>query len=387
MTEKFVLRATRNAFFFLFTLCSLSDYSPASAQVIDAGNTVIRPEAGYHLHATQLAGPFHYPWSAAFLPNNRILITEKTGQLNLVTSDGDTQKIAGVPEIFPGAEGGLLDVAVSDDFAQTGMVFLSFTYGKPGHVSVKLMRAHLDLGRRALTMQQVIFTASPDGPDNRYLGGRIALAGDFIFLTLGDRGNPVRSQRLNDDAGKIVRLHTDGSVPPDNPFAGKSGVRSEIWSYGHRNPEGLVFDRQSGVLWSTEHGPRGGDELNRISAGGNYGWPLVSFGENYDGTPVGSGKNRMEGIREPVWQWTPSVGPSGLTLEQTGKNTVIWMGALPARHISRLILHKGKSPEETVFSLPDAQRIRDVRIGPSGAIYILTDSDQGGLFRLSWRKN
>ncbi|HAT7516935.1 TPA: PQQ-dependent sugar dehydrogenase [Kluyvera ascorbata] len=385
MTERYLSQARLHPVAFLFTLYSLTSFSPASAQSADADNERLRPAAGYQLLATRVAGPFHYPWSVAFLPDDRMLVTEKNGQLILVTSAGSKEKIAGVPAVWPGAEGGLLDVAVSDDFVQTGTVFLSYTTGKAGHVSVRLMRAHLDIRSRSLTRQQIIFTAAPDGPDNRYLGGRIALAGKFIFLSLGDRGTPARAQRLSDDAGKIIRLQTDGTLPSGNPFAGLAGVRPEIWSYGHRNPEGLVFDRKSGLLWSSEHGPRGGDELNRISAGENYGWPLVSFGKNYDGTPVGSGESRLDGVTDPVWQWTPSAGPSGLALEHTGNATVFWSGALPGRQVSQLTLQSGRGLQEAVYPSPDLQRVRDVRIGPSGALYILTDSDRGGLFRLAWR--
>ncbi|MEN4980892.1 PQQ-dependent sugar dehydrogenase [Erwinia billingiae] len=384
MKDRYIPRGSSYVFAFLLTLYFLVSFSPALARPEDAGSELLRPAVGHHLRATRIAGPFHYPWSVAFLPDERMLVTEKTGQLNLVAPDGSTENISAVPGVWPGAEGGLLDVVVPEDFSRTGTIFLSFTAGKAGHVSVRLMRAHLDLNNRSLNRQKIIFTAAPDGPDNRYLGGRIAVAGKVIFLSLGDRGEPMRAQNLSDDAGKIIRLQTDGTIPSGNPFAHTAGARPEIWSYGHRNPEGLAFDRLSGQLWSTEHGPRGGDELNSVSPGINYGWPLVSFGKNYDGTPVGSGKSRMAGITDPVWQWTPSTGPSGLALEHKGSTTVFWSGALPGRHISRIALRPGSRPEETIFRSPALQRVRDVRIGPSGAIYVLTDSDRGELFRLSW---
>lgn len=388
MTVRYLPKTRLRAFLFIYSyaVIQLTSFFALAAQHPGAGQR-IRPDVGYHLIATRVAGPFHYPWSLAFLPEDNMLVTEKTGQLNIVNHSGVSEKIEGVPEIRAGAEGGLLDVAIADDFTQTGTLFLSYTVGEAGHVSVRLMRAHLDVSRRILTQQHVIFSAAPDGPDNRYLGGRIALAGQFIFLSLGDRGDPMRSQNLSDDAGKIIRLHTDGTLPRTNPFARTAGVRPEIWSYGHRNPEGLVVDSKTGFLWSTEHGPRGGDELNRISPGENYGWPLVSFGKNYDGTPVGNGGTRMTGITDPIWHWTPSIGPSGLALEHNGESIVFWIGALPARQISQLRLQKDHSLKNTIFNSPDLQRVRDVRIGPSGAIYILTDSDQGGLFRLLWQKS
>jgi glucose/arabinose dehydrogenase len=331
----------------------------------------------------QVAGPFEFPWSLGFLADGSMLVTEKPGRLKLVRIGADPLEIGGVPPVRQGGHGGLLDVAVDPNFARNRTIYLSYTHGTPDASTVRVMKARLDLRRGRLTNRRVVFESDPPAPVNEQLGGRLALTPDgFLFLTLGDRWEPERAQDLADHAGTIVRIHRNGTVPATNPFAAVAGAKPEIWTYGHRNPQGLAFDPSDGRLWSTEHGPQGGDEINVIEPGHNYGWPLVSHGRNYDDSAVGSGRSAAPGIQEPVRVWVPSIAPSGLTVRRDGERHSIWLGALAGQMVVHLALGGGRVVQETRLLEGALGRIRDIRQGPDGFLYILTDDPEGHLYQL-----
>jgi glucose/arabinose dehydrogenase len=242
------------------------------------------------------------------------------------------------------------------------------------------MSAKLGRSGKKLVEQKVIFESTP-ATSTKQVGGRIAFMDGHLFLTLGYRGQPERAQDLSHHAGSIIRIRTDGSVPQDNPFVSVPDARPEIWTYGHRNPQGLAFDTRTGQLWSHEHGPLGGDELNLIVAGRNYGWPVITHGLDYSGEPIGEGTAK-EGMEQPVHYWTPGIAPSGLAVETVGGTTVFWIGALVGQSLVRLDMEDGRIVREERLLRNELGRIRDVRIGPDGLLYVITDDPEGTFYRL-----
>ncbi|WP_165820063.1 PQQ-dependent sugar dehydrogenase [Microvirga sp. KLBC 81] len=363
-------------------LTCLIGTSPTSASQ-PADPEAVAEESSEGLVPVRVAGPFEFPWSVGFLPDGWLLVTEKPGRLQLVTPDGRAQAIKGLPPIRTGDQGGLLDVAVDPDFGQNKTVYLSYTHGTLEASTVRILKGRLDLRRRVLKDHTVLFESDPPASANEQLGGRLAVTRDgYLFLSLGDRWEPGRAQDLSDHAGSIIRIHADGSVPSTNPFVSVPGAKPEIWSYGHRNPQGLVADERHGQVWATEHGPQGGDEINLIQAGRNYGWPMVSHGLNYDGSPVGSGGSTAPGVEAPVHVWLPSIAPSGLTIRQEGQATSLWLGALAGQMVVRLGLSEDRALDERRLLEGELGRIRDVRQGPDGFLYVLTDDPEGHLYRL-----
>lgn len=355
---------------------------PASALPGDDGAPVVQ-EVSDELVPVQVAGPFEFPWSIGFLPDGSVLVTEKPGRLRLVKPGSRTREIRGLPPIRSGNQGGLLDVVVDPDFDRTGTVYLSYTHGTQDASTVRILKARLDLKRRRLVDHTILFESDPPASANEQLGGRLALTRDgYLFLSLGDRWEPHRAQNLSDHAGSIIRLHADGSIPEANPFVSVPGAKPEIWSYGHRNPQGLVSDDQTGQLWATEHGPQGGDELNLIYPGRNYGWPMVSHGLNYDGSPIGSGNAAAPGTERPVHFWVPSIAPSGLTMQREGEQASIVSGALAGQMVVRLGLGGNRVIAEQRLLEGELGRVRDVRLGPDGLLYVITDDPEGHLYRL-----
>jgi aldose sugar dehydrogenase len=330
-----------------------------------------------------IAGPFELPWSIGFLPDGSTLITEKSGRLSLVRPDQAPQQIQGLPPILSGSHGGLLDVAVDPEFLTSGALWLSYTHGTEHVSTVRVMRARLDVATHTLLNQQVIFESDPPASGLEQLGGRLWLTpGGFLFLTLGDRFEPRRAQDLTDHAGSIIRIRADGSVPDNNPFVALPGAKPEIWTYGHRNPQGLAEDPQTGQIWAVEHGPQGGDELNLVEGGRNYGWPVISYGLNYDGTPVGIGAAAALGMEQPTHVWQASVAPSGLTVQREGEQALLWLGALAGQSVIRLELKEDRIVGERRFLQGEVGRIRDVRQSPDGFLYVITDDPEGWLYRL-----
>jgi aldose sugar dehydrogenase len=334
------------------------------------------------LAAVRTAGPFEVPWAVALLPDSSFLVTERPGRLQHVRSNNETNPVAGVPAVYYVGHGGLLDVAVDPEFEDNHFVYLSYLQGNETATIVRVLRARLDEVTEALTEEQVIFESSP-GPRPELIGGRMALTGDgYIFIALGDRWDGARAQDLSDTAGSIVRIRTDGTVPEDNPFTLVEGARPEIWSYGHRNPQGLAYDRATGELWSDEHGPQGGDELNRVVRGGNYGWPIATYGVDYSGKPIAI-NSEQPGTVLPVHYWLPiSVAPSSLAVETQPATTEIWVGTLAGEMVVQLTLADNCVLREQRLLRHQLGRIRDVRIDPDGTLYVLTDGGEGMLYRV-----
>jgi glucose/arabinose dehydrogenase len=349
-----------------------------------SGEAEIVLAEGPQLISERVAGPFAEPRAVGFLPDGSFLVTEKPGRLQLVGIGGETRAIAGVPEVLTVAHGGLIDLAVDPDYARNGTIYFSYLVGQENASKMRVMKAKLDERNETLTDQQVLFESTA-GPRPEQIGGRLALSPDgYLFLTLGDRWSGDPAQDLSNDEGKIIRIRTDGSIPESNPFRWRVGARPEIWSYGHRNPQGLDFDAKRGELWSDEHGPRGGDELNLILPGRNYGWPLIGYGVDYSGRPVGDGKGARAGLEQPVHYWVPlSIAPSGLALEPDPDNRIIWISTLAGETLVRLTLGDGCTVSEEHFLEHRLGRLRDVRIDPSGVLYVLTDGPEGMLYRLN----
>lgn len=326
------------------------------------------------------------PWAIAFLPDGRALVTERPGRLRLIEGDHMLEEpISGVPEVAVGGHSGLLDVLVDRDFPNTRRIFLSFMHGGPDGSTIRIVRARLD--GMALEDKQVIFESRPAIKATDQIGGRLAFGPDgMLYLTIGDRFQMERAQNLLDDGGKIIRIRDDGSIPDDNPFVGRYDVLPEIYSYGHRNPQGIIGDAGDGRLWSIEQGPKGGDELNLITRGGNYGWPLVTFGTNYDDTII-SNLTSAPGMVDSVHHWVPSVATASL-VAYTG--TVMpddWhgnflIGTLVGQCLVRLEVTNGVVTRERRYFHDKIGRIRDVAVSPDGFIYLLTDGTEASLYRL-----
>jgi len=351
---------------------------PAAAQTIQSEEHAFR--------LVELVRGLEQPWSLAFLPDGRMLVTEKAGRLRIV-KDGklEPQAVAGLPEVAVHGQGGLLDVALHPRFAENGLLYLSYAARGTDGVGTEVVRARL-AGNR-LENVQVIFRQSPKGNRGQHFGSRLVFdRAGFLYITLGDRGEMERAQRPDDHAGSVIRLHDDGRVPKDNPFAGKPGWKPEKFTLGHRNQQGAALHPQSGALWTHEHGPQGGDEVNVIRAGANYGWPVITYGVNYgSGTRIGEGSAKP-GMAQPIHTWVPSIAPSGMAF-YTGDRFPKWrgdlfVGALKDQMLVRLKLDGEKVVREERLLQGALGRIRDVRAGPDGFLYLLTDESRGVLVRL-----
>jgi len=337
---------------------------------------------GPQVTSEQVAGPFDSPRSVGFLPDGWFLVAEKQGRLLLVRPDGEGVPISGAPGVMTEGHGGFIDLAVDPNYAVNDTIYLSYLVGTADSSTIRVMKAKLDDQNEALTDQQILFESTP-GAKPEQLGGRIALTPDgYLFLSLGDRWAGDPAQDLTQDEGTIIRIRTDGSIPADNPFRWLLGARPEIWSYGHRNPQGLAFDATRKELWSDEHGPQGGDELNLILPGHDYGWPVITYGTDYSGRPIGNGVAQT-GLEQPVHYWVPtSIAPSGLALESDPSHRIVWMSTLAAETLVRLTFGDGCTFSEDHFLEHRLGRLRDVRIDPSGVLYVLTDGPEGMLYRL-----
>jgi len=329
---------------------------------------------------------FEQPWSLAFLPDGRMLVTEKAGRLRIVSQGKlDPKPVEGLPEVTVHGQGGLHDVVLHPEFSKNSLIYLAYAARGSDGAGTELARGRL-AGHR-LEDVQVLFRQSPKGRAGQHFGGRIVFDRQgFVYLTLGDRGEKDRAQRPDDHAGSVIRLHDDGRVPKDNPFNGKQGWKPEKFTLGNRNMQGAALHPQTGALWTHEHGPQGGDEVNVMSAGVNYGWPVITYGVNYGiGTKIGEG-TRKEGMAQPLHYWVPSIAPSGMAF-YTGDKFARWkgdlfVGALRDQMLVRLKLDGEKVVKEERLLKGVLGRIRDVRAGPDGLIYLLTDEAQGVLARL-----
>ena len=340
--------------------------------------------------AQTVASGLQNPWAVAFLPDGRFLVTERPGRLRVVNADGQVQPaVQGLPEVAAGGQGGLLDVITDSAFASNRTIYFCFSEpGKGTTNSTALARARLSQDAKRLEDVKVIFSQQPKFSSTAHFGCRIVERPDgTLFLTLGDRfSRRDDAQTLDNHHGKVVRVAKDGAIPKDNPFVGKAGALPEIWSYGHRNSQGATL-APDGSLWTHEHGARGGDEINRPQAGKNYGWPQVSFGVNYDGSKIGSGDSAAPGLEPPLHHWTPSIAPSGMAFLTSDRYGAGWkgnlfVGSLKFEYLDRIELKDGKVVAEHKLLEDVGQRIRDVRQGPDGLLYVVTDSPSGKLIRL-----
>jgi glucose/arabinose dehydrogenase len=359
----------------------------ALAAALSAGAAAAEtfPSSAGPLRVERVAGGLENPWGLAFLPDGRLLVTERPGRMRIVADGRPSEPLAGLPEVWASGQGGLLDVALSPDFARTGLLFFAFAEPAGNGARTAVARARLDGDR--LADVAVIFRQTPVRGGGRHFGARIVPAPDgTLFVGLGDRGMDDGAQDLGGHLGKVVRIRADGSVPPDNPFVGRDGARPEIWSLGHRNVQGAALG-PDGRLWTVEHGARGGDEINAPAAGANHGWPVVSYGTHYSGLPIGEGTEKP-GMEPPLFHWDPSIAPSGLTFV-TGAAFPDWegdivVGALKDRLLARVEMEDGRPTGREERLLEDEfGRIRDVRTGPDGALWFLTDEDPGGLYRVT----
>jgi aldose sugar dehydrogenase len=345
------------------------------------------PGSGDDTHSYRvetLAEGFEHPWAMAFLPDGRVLVTERPGRLNLVDLEtGARVRVGGLPDIFAQGQGGLLDVALHPQFAATALVYLSYSATGSGGSALHVGRGRLEAEQ--LVEFEVLHVATPFVDSEHHYGSRLAFDSvGHLYVTVGDRRERDRAQELDDQNGATLRLTADGEIPADNPFVGRDGDDA-IYSYGHRNSQGMVVHPQTGRIWQNEHGPLGGDEINVIEAGGNYGWPLTSLGREYDDeSPIGP--DSLEGTEAPIYHWQDSMGPSGMTF-YTGEAFPRWygnlfMGALAERNLVRLIVQGEEVVSEERLLEDRDWRVRDVRTGPDGYLYLLIDADEAPLVRL-----
>ncbi|MHB2166113.1 PQQ-dependent sugar dehydrogenase [Alsobacter sp. R-9] len=336
-----------------------------------------------------VASGLEYPWAVAFLPDGSYLVTEKAGRLRRVLKDGTVSPpIQGVPSVETTEQAGLLDVAVSPDFGRDKRIYFTFTEPRDGSNGTSVASARLSSDLRRLEDYRVIFRQLPAINSAGHFGSRIVFRPDgTLFVVLGDR-QIVRdkAQDLSTHLGKIVRITPEGTAPADNPFIGKEGIKPEIWSYGHRNIQGAALNPQTGELWTAEHGAKGGDEINIPRAGKNYGWPVITYGVDYNGSKIGEGTSKP-GMEQPIRYWDPSVAPSGFTFV-TSDRYPAWkgsalMGTLASKELIRLMIDGDQITGEERMFKGQFGRIRDVRQGPDGFIYILTDERNGRLIRLA----
>jgi glucose/arabinose dehydrogenase len=356
----------------------------AASQPLEAGEPPHREQAGaVAFTATALTDALHMPWSFAFMPGGDILVTERGGTLQRFDPDsGELTSINGVPEVFYQGQGGLFDVALHPDFPNPAWVYLTYAapLGDSGSTT-RLARALLEgdgLGR-----VEILYTTEPVMKTQKHYGGRLLLSEGYLYMTMGERGHRDLAQQLDNDLGKVLRFHIDGGIPADNPFAGTPGAKPAIYSYGHRNPQGLDQHPDTGEFWVTEHGPQGGDELNRLVPGANYGWPVITYGEEYGGGKIGEGTAKA-GMEQPVYYYVPSIATGGLAFYH-GDRFPAWhgdafIGALRKFYLSRVVIGADGATTEHRLLSDLGLRVRDVKVGPDGNIYIL--NEQGSLIRL-----
>ena len=350
--------------------------TPADAQIVQSQKQAFRPVV--------VAAGLEHPWALAFLPDGRMLVTERPGRLRVIAGGRVQAPVAGVPQVVARGQGGLLDVALHPDYGHNGWLYLSYAAAGPRGAHTAVLRARLDGDR--LVDQRVIFAGNNTASSSHHFGSRLAFDDDGkLYVTVGERGDSDKAQELDSHNGTTVRLNDDGSVPGDNPFVDTAGARPEIYSYGHRNPQGMARHPGTGAIWLHEHGPKGGDEINIVRPGVNYGWPVITYGRAYSGFSIGEG-TRKRGMAQPLWYWVPSIAPSGMAF-YTGDRFPGWrgslfVGALKDQLLSRLDVAGGKIVAEERILTGVIGRIRDVRQGPDGLIYLLTDNGDDALYRL-----
>ncbi len=348
-------------------------------------------QGGVALVASTIADGLEFPWGVEVLPDGALLVTEREGTMRVVRDGALSRPVAGLPDIAVGGQGGLLDVTLAPDFETTGEVYFTFSEGRRGVAGTALAKGVLtgaDTDAPALDDVRTIFSMNVKSRGGRHFGSRVGFwPDDTIYLTTGDRGDPPRSQAMDDHAGAVIRINRDGSVPADNPFVGQDGVAPELWTKGHRNAQGADIDPATGLLWTVEHGARGGDEINRPEAGLNYGWPEISYGRHYSGRRIGQG-NEAPGFEQPLHYWDPSIAPSGLAIYDGAMfpewDGDILVGALAAQLLSRLDRDDTGAiiGEEQLFE-GQLGRVRDIAIDADGSILLAIDDNPGRIVRLT----
>lgn len=376
---------TRNALLgsLRYGLAALAAFLVGSASMTPAfGQAMVSSSSGL-LAVETVARGLDHPWGLAFLPDGKMLVTERVGRLRIVETNGAlSTPLAGVPEVYAAGQGGLLDVALDPDFAANRFVYLSFSEPGPGGASTALGRGRLD--GKALAGFQVIFSQKPKVSGRNHFGGRIVFAPDGrLFLTTGERFQFDPAQDLKTHLGKVIRIERDGRVPADNPFVGRSDALPEIWSYGHRNMQAAAMRPGTNELWTGEMGPRGGDEINLTQPGRNYGWPVVSWGQHYNGTPIPDPTTRPD-LVPPALYWTPVISPAGMVFYQ-GNLFPAWkgsmlLGGLTTGEIVRVVLNGTEARDAERITM--GVRIRDVAEAPDGSVFALTDESNGRVLRL-----
>jgi aldose sugar dehydrogenase len=336
--------------------------------------------------AETVARGLEHPWALAFLPDGRILVTERPGRLRIVEKSGQLSKpLGGVPDVVARGQGGLLDVAIDPKFEENRLVYLSYSEPGEGGAGTAVARGRLGEGR--LEDVKVIYRQQPKMQGDGHFGSRLVFTEDGkLFVTQGDRqAYREQAQNLGSGLGKLIRINPDGSIPNDNPFVGKSGARPEIYSYGHRSMQAAALHPETGQLWTVEHGARGGDELNHPEAGKNYGWPVITYGRDYSGASIGEGTAKA-GMEQPVYYWDPVIAPSGAVWytgdKYPGWNGSLFVGSMQPGALVRLTLENGRVTGEERYLGELGDRIRDVQQGPDGFLYVVTDEDDGRVLRV-----
>lgn len=345
------------------------------------------PSEGQTVKLDTVASGLKSPWGMAFLPDGDLLVTDRNGEVYRVGKGGQKATVSGGPSVVVEGQGGLLDVALHPDFAQNGFVYMSYSAmkmeGDQKLSSTAVVRAKL--AGNTLTDQKIIFEALPYSKTRHHYGSRLQFDKQgFLYISVGDRGSEKENpQFLDRDAGKVHRIHDDGRIPTDNPFVGKGDAHGSVYSYGHRNPQGMTRNPETGAIWTDEHGPRGGDEVNIIKKGANYGWPVICYGINYDGKPI-TNLTAKEGMEQPLTYWLPSIGPSGMAFVEGNKypgwKGDLLVGSLRFQYLNRCVLEGNKVVKEENL-LKNIGRLRNVKMGPDGYIYVSVE-DPGYLFRL-----
>jgi aldose sugar dehydrogenase len=373
-------------FKFSFALCAAAFVLACTPQGSEPKSTAVAAVTT-KIQVTEMASGLVHPWGLAVLPDGSMLVTEREGRLRIIRSGQLVQApVTGVPAVYDAGQGGLLDVVLHPDFATNNLVYLSFSKGTKAANHTAIVRGTFD-GTK-LSNLQTVFDAFPDRNTDAHFGGRMLFMPDkTLILTLGD-GFAFRdkAQDLTSDLGKIVRLTDTGQPAPNNPFIGQPNKRAEIYSYGHRNVQGIAYDAATNTLFEHEHGPKGGDEINIISPGKNYGWPVITYGVDYSGAPI-SLKNKQEGMEQPITYWVPSIAPSGMVF-YTGDLFPSWKGdlivtALAGQQLRRVNLEGGKVASQEVYLTDREERYRQVIQAPDGALLVLTDDDNGKVLRLT----
>lgn len=351
----------------------------------DAGRQTAGDQA---FRIATLVEDLEHPWSMAFLPGGDMLLTERPGRLRLVRDGRLVERpVSGVPEVWAQGQGGMLDVALHPEFASNRWVYLTYSKPMQAGATTALARGTLSADGGRLEGVEDLFVADATTSRGVHFGSRLVFdEGGYLFMSIGDRGVMPEAQDLSNHQGTILRLHDDGTAPSDNPFVGEAGARPEIWAYGIRSPQGLAIHPTTGQLWETEHGPRGGDELNVIEPGRNYGWPVITWGINYNGDPIGDSLTSAPGMEQPVHYWVPSIATSGLAI-YSGDRFPTWrgsafVGGLAATQLARVTLDGDTAGGVEVLLENRGERIRDVREGPDGYLYVLVDSGRAPLLRL-----